>query len=171
MKWQIGAFFIGALFWLASAAAVASCTSQSEHGSKESSGAPVPTADSSPQQGPGSGRVDGPLAPRLRLLADLEMAGMLPSDPVEQNRLIGLSDEGGGSLSRDAAGQPIVDVRVTDTADTTLTELTAHGASILSVSREYATVTLSISVSRLNELAGLASVQYVTEVIRPFSGR
>lgn len=107
------------------------------------------------------------LSPRLRLLANLAATDSLPADPGEQNRLLGLSESGAGSLSRDDAGNPIVDVRLLDTSDETIAALTALPAIVLSVAPEYATVTLAISPRRLVDLARLDAVQYVGEVIRP----
>jgi hypothetical protein len=107
------------------------------------------------------------LSPRLRLLADMAATSSLPADPAEQDRLLSLADSGAGSLSRDAAGKPIVDARVADTSAETIAALTALPADVLSVSPDYATVTLAIAPERLNDLANLAAVQYVSEVIRP----
>ncbi len=110
------------------------------------------------------------LSPRLRLLADWAMAGTMPLDEGEQARQLGLAESGGGSLSRDADGNPVVDVRVLDTSDETIAAFTALPADVLSVAPEYATVTLAVAPERLNDLACLAAVQYVSEVIQPTSG-
>ena len=107
------------------------------------------------------------LSPRLRLLANLAAAGNMPADTAEQDRLLGLAESGAGSLSRDAAGNPVVDVRVIDTSAETIAALTALPADVLSIAPEYATVTLAIAPERLNDLASIDAVQYVGEVIRP----
>jgi hypothetical protein len=120
---------------------------------------------------PGSNQGVGPtaekLSPRLRLLADWATTGMLPTDAGEQDRLLGLAGAGAGSLSRDAAGNPIVDARVLDTTAETIAALTALPADVLSVAPEYGTVTLALAPERLVALASIAAVQYVGEVIRP----
>ena len=110
------------------------------------------------------------LSPRLRLLADWATAGAMPLDEGEQARQLGLAESGGGSLSRDAAGNPVVDVRVLDTSDETIAALTALPTDVLSVAPEYATVTLAVAPERLHDLASIDAVQYVSEVIRPRSG-
>jgi hypothetical protein len=107
------------------------------------------------------------LSPRLRHLANLAATGSLPADTAEQDRLLGLAESGAGSLSRDAAGDPIVDARVTDTSAEMIAALTALPANVLSIAPEYATVTLAIAPERLNDLANIDAVQYVAEVIRP----
>ena len=107
------------------------------------------------------------LSPRLRLLANLAATGSMPVDTGEQDRLLGLAESGAGSLSRDAAGNPIVDARVLDTSAETIAALTALPADVLSIAPEYATVTLAIAPERLNDLASIDAVQYVGEVIRP----
>jgi hypothetical protein len=107
------------------------------------------------------------LSPRLSLLADWATAGTLPADAAEQARQLGLAESGGGSLSRDAAGNPVVDVRVADTAPETIAALTALPADVLSVSPEYSTVTLAIAPEHLNDLASIDAVQYVGEVLQP----
>jgi hypothetical protein len=107
------------------------------------------------------------LSPRLRHLANLAATGSLPADTAEQDRLLGLAESGAGSLSRDAAGDPIVDARVTDTSAEMIAALTALPADVLSIAPEYATVTLAIAPERLNDLANIDAVQYVAEVIRP----
>jgi hypothetical protein len=107
------------------------------------------------------------LSPRLTLLADWATAGTLPADAVEQDRMLSLAESGAGSLARDAAGNPVVEVRVADTSPETLAALTALPADVLSISPEYATVTLAIAPEHLNELASLDAVQYVGEVIQP----
>jgi hypothetical protein len=107
------------------------------------------------------------LSPRLSLLANLASTGSLPADVAGQDQLLGLATSGAGSLSRDDAGNPVVDVRVLDASEQTLAALAALPADVLSVSPEYATITLAIAPDRLNDLANLAAVQYVGEVIRP----
>jgi hypothetical protein len=107
------------------------------------------------------------LSPRLNLLANLASTGSLPADVAGQDQLLGLATSGAGSLSRDDAGNPVVDVRVLDASEQTLAALAALPADVLSVSPEYATITLAIAPDRLNDLANLAAVQYVGEVIRP----
>jgi hypothetical protein len=107
------------------------------------------------------------LSPRLGLLANLASTGSLPADVAGQDQLLGLAASGPGSLSRDDAGNPVVDVRVLDTSEQTLATIAALPADVLSVAPEYATITLAISPDRLNDLANLAAVQYVGEVIRP----
>src|SRR5262249_32218353 len=78
---------------------------------------------------------------------------------------------GSGSLARDAANNPVLDVRVVATSQSVLDELKAHGADILSVSPQYRTVTLAIDQSRIVDLSNLASVEYVGEGIRPVTTR
>lgn len=112
---------------------------------------------------PGSAK----LSSRLNILANLAATGSLPADIGEQDRLLSLSGSGAGSLSRDAAGNPIVEARVSDTSAQTIGALTALPADVLSVAAEYATVTLAIAPPRLSDLASIPSVQYVAEVIRP----
>jgi hypothetical protein len=107
------------------------------------------------------------LSSRLRLLADWATMGTMPADERDQARQLGLAESGAGGLSRDAAGNPVVDVRVLDTSEETIAALTALPADVLSIAPEYATVTLAIAPGRLNDLASMAAVQYVSEVIRP----
>jgi hypothetical protein len=107
------------------------------------------------------------LSPRLGLLANLASTGSLPANVADQDQLLGLAAAGPGSLTRDDTGNPVVDVRVLDTSEQTLATIAALPADVLSVAPEYATITLAISPDRLNDLANLAAVQYVGEVIRP----
>jgi hypothetical protein len=107
------------------------------------------------------------LSPRLRLLADWATTGGMPVDAGEQARLLGLAESGAGSLSRDAAGNLVVDVRLLDTLAETMAALTALPADVLSVAPEYATATLALAPERLNDLASIDAVQYVGDVIRP----
>jgi len=88
-------------------------------------------------------------------------------DVGEQARQLGLAESGAGSLSRDAAGHPVVDVRVLDTSAETIAALTALPADVLSIAPEYATITLAIAPERLDDLASIDAVQYAGEVIRP----
>lgn len=107
------------------------------------------------------------LSPRLSLLASLASSGSLPANVADQDQLLGLATAGAGSLSRDDAGKPVVDVRALDTSEQTLATIAALPADVLSVAPEYATITLAIAPDRLNDLASLAAVQYVGEVLRP----
>src|SRR5215203_1145393 len=135
-----------------------------------SSAAGEPTLSPTPFQPGSKGSVmpaGSKLSPRLRLLAAWATAGTMPVDAGEQDRLLSLAGSGAGSLSRDAAGNPVVDVRVLDTSAETIAALAALPADVLSVAPEYATVTLALAPERLNDLASIDAVQYVGEVIRP----
>jgi hypothetical protein len=107
------------------------------------------------------------LSPRLSLLAGWAAAGTLPTDTSEQDQMLSLAASGAGSLSRDATGNPVVEVRVADTAPETIAALTALPAEVLSVAPEYATVTLAIAPEHLDDLASLDAVQYAGEVLQP----
>lgn len=106
---------------------------------------------------------EGVLSPRLAELAK----PALSSAPLDkQAEALSLAAEGPGSLIRQG-NRVVVDVRFDSGAAASLGGLRDAGAQVIQLSRRYQTVTVAVTPSELNQLAGVARVQGITEDLSP----
>ena len=105
------------------------------------------------------------LSARLALLAQPSVRSQ---DATTQAHTLSLPVSGGGSLRKSPQGGVLVNIRLTDLAETNLRALTAAGARIVHVARDYRTVTASIRPDHLNAVAALDAVENVKEELHPF---
>ena len=108
------------------------------------------------------------LSPRLTLL--VQSPALLSASPEDQAIALSLPAQGPGSLIRDGQNRLQVTMRVTDTSEAALAELTQAGAVIISSSKPYQEVTAWVSVVNLAELSSLPQVLSVTEDLMPGTG-
>lgn len=77
--------------------------------------------------------------------------------------------EGPGSLLRHDAGRYLVDIRVGELDDAVLGALTAAGATITQTNPEQALVTAAVEPGRLDEVADVAGVEWVADILTPIT--
>lgn len=107
------------------------------------------------------------LSPRLFALAQ---SGILRAASVaEQAAALSVAAQGGGSLTRDAQGRLLVEIRSSDFSQAGLQALRDTGAIISGVSERYGIISVFVNASDLNALASIAAVQNVHEVLAPMT--
>ncbi len=107
------------------------------------------------------------LSSRLEALA--RSATLRAASAAEQARALSLPAQGAGSLMRDARGQLLVNIRMTDLSPAQLQVLRAAGAQIVHVSERYRVVTALVDAARLTNIADLQTVQSVMEELTPMT--
>jgi subtilisin family serine protease len=106
-----------------------------------------------------------PLSPRLVVLSSPQVRSL---GVVKQARRVGLTSSGAGSLLRHGQ-RVIVDVRFGSGAAARAEALQQAGASIVSVSSQFQTVTVAALPSQLRSVAAVPGVLGVQEEITPFT--
>jgi hypothetical protein len=88
-------------------------------------------------------------------------------DPHTQAQALGLPAEGPGSLLRNAQGDLLVYIRLTQISGASLKQLEEAGAVLVHVAAEQRTVTAYVAPAKLRALAEVAAVESVREELRP----
>ena len=99
---------------------------------------------------------------------------MLASSPTlraasadDQARALSLPPTGPGSLTRDAQGRILVNIRSTDLSANGLQTLRDAGATIVDVAEAYQQVTAYVAVADIASIGNLQIVQNVQEELAP----
>ncbi|UJA20407.1 S8 family serine peptidase [Thermoleophilia bacterium SCSIO 60948] len=117
---------------------------------------------------PGTAVAADELSPRLDELAKPRLAD---ASPAEQARAVSLTTGGPGSLVRLGDGL-VFEARFTERAFATATDsLERAGATTISASREYLTVTAVAEPGALEAVGSIPGIEYVEEAQRPKVGR
>ncbi len=103
----------------------------------------------------------------FRLEALARSATLRAASAAEQALALSLPAQGSGSLMRDARGQLLVEIRMTDLSPAQLQALRVAGAQIVHVSERYRVVTALVNAARLTNIADLQTVQNVMEELTP----
>ncbi len=103
----------------------------------------------------------------FRLEALARSASLRAASAAEQALALSLPAQGPGSLMRNARGQLLVDVRMTDLSPVQLQAVRAAGAQIVHVSDRYRVVTALVDAADLTNIADLQVVQSVMEELTP----
>jgi hypothetical protein len=106
---------------------------------------------------------DGDLSARL---AELARPSVRIAPPDEQAAKLSVASDGPGSLLREG-NRVLVDVRFGQGAAAGVEGLREAGARVLHVSRQYQTVTVAVRPADLRDVADVARVGAVTEVLAP----
>jgi subtilase family protein len=106
---------------------------------------------------------DGDLSARL---AELARPSLRMAPQGEQAEALSLAADGPGSLLREG-NRVLVEVRFDRGAAAGADDLRAAGAQVLHASRRYQTVTAAVKPAELHEVAQVARVGFVSEVLTP----
>jgi hypothetical protein len=117
---------------------------------------------------PALAKSTGKLSARLEMLA--QSPALSAASPAEQARVLGIPEQGPGSLRRDKEGRILVSVRMSGLAQEQLQELREAGAVIVNVSEPYRTVTAFVRPSELIACSNLAIVESIKEELAPGAG-
>ncbi len=112
---------------------------------------------------------EGKLSVRLEQLAAPE--GVLTLNAAQQAQALSLPASGADSLLKNAQGDLLVYIGVSNTTDTVQQALTKAGAQIVHVSDNYRTITAYISPTKLSGIADLEFVQSMEEVLTPYTSK
>lgn len=100
-------------------------------------------------------------------LAQLASPGLRDKSEAEQAQALSLPDSGPGSLFRGPDGSVRVSIPVLTTKPSMIARLEQAGASIMEIAHSFSTVTATVPVSRLNDVANTAGVVSVDPVLAP----
>ncbi|MCB9077900.1 MAG: VWA domain-containing protein [Anaerolineaceae bacterium] len=110
----------------------------------------------------------GKLSYRLGKISKTPQVGAQDIEALSED--LSVPATGPGSLMISEAGDLLIYIRVTDTSQATLDQVTAAGADIVHVAEEYRIVTAHIGFDELDGLAALDVVEAAQEVLAPIIG-
>ena len=104
------------------------------------------------------------LSARLNILSDPSVSAQ---DPAAQAKAVSLPPKGRGSLIRNAQGELLVSIRLSDTSAATIDALRKAGATIVNVYQPYRTATAYVRPDRLRGIVAGPAVENISEQLSP----
>lgn len=104
------------------------------------------------------------LSARLNILSDPSVSSQ---DPAAQAKAVSLPAKGRGSLIRNAQGELLVSIRLSDTSAATIDALRKAGATIVNVYQPYRTATAYVRPDRLRVIVAVPAVENISEQLSP----